>query len=387
MLVPVSYNLRSLFVRRGSTILTVVGIGATVAVVTGVLALVRGFQTLFEQGGHDDVAVFLRPGAPSEGESAFTRDRARTLISLVPEFELDGNEQPLAAMECYLAVRRTKVDGGETNVPIRGTQKQAFDIFPEIEVTEGRRFAEGTDEVIVGRKLVERIQDCQLGDVIQLNLTPFKVVGIFDYDGPFESEIWGDFDRMMEALNRPVLNRVVGKLRPGTDVEALAARLEEDKQVPANVRTEREYLASMTEQLSTALMGLANILGVIMGIAAVFTATNTMLAALSARTHEIGILLSVGYKPLSIFLSFLFEAVLLGLVGGAIGCLMALPLNGVETGTTNWASFTEVAFAFRITPDVLLNAVLFSLLLGLVGGMWPAIRAARMEPTSALRRN
>jgi ABC-type lipoprotein release transport system permease subunit len=386
MLVPISYNLRSLFVRRGSTILTVIGIGATVAVVTGVLALVRGFETLFERGGHDDVAVFLRPGSPSEGESVFRRDLALSLVKKTPEIALGADGQPLASIECYLAVRREKVGGGETNVPIRGTQQATFEIFPEIEIVAGRAFAPGADEMIVGRRLVDRIAGCALGDVIELNTTPFRVVGIFEYDGPFNSEIWGDLDRMMEALERPFPNRVVAKLRAGADVGAMAARMEDDKEVPANAQTERAYLASMTRQLSSALLVLADLLGVIMGIAAVFTATNTMLAALSARTHEIGILLSVGFKPVPIFLSFLLEAVLLGLCGGVIGCLMALPLNGVETGTTNWATFTEVAFAFQVTPDVLLRAVLFSLMLGLVGGAWPALRAARMKPTEALRR-
>jgi putative ABC transport system permease protein len=386
MLIPLSYNLRSLFVRRGSTVLTVVGIGATVAVVTGVLALVSGFQTLFERGGHDDVAVFLRPGAPSEGESVFARDRALTLVKQTPEIATGEDGVPLASIEAYLAVRRRKNDGGETNVPIRGTQATAFEIFPELEIVAGRAFTPGADEMIVGQRLVGRIAGCAVGDVIEFNTTPFRVVGVFAYDGPFESEIWGDLDRIMAALDRPFANRIVAKLRPGTDMAAMIARMEDDKEVPAKAMTERDYLAGMTAQLSGALMFLAYILGGIMGIAAVFTATNTMLAALSARTHEIGILLSVGFKPLPIFLSFLFEAILLGLIGGAIGCAIAAPLHGMETGTTNFATFTEVAFAFQITPGVLLSAALFSLMLGLVGGAWPAFRAARMQPTEALRR-
>jgi putative ABC transport system permease protein len=169
-------------------------------------------------------------------------------------------------------------------------------------------------------------------------------------------------------------------------VEALSERLEAAKDAPAKVQSERAYLASQTEILSMILVFLSGFLGAIMGIAAVFTATNTMLSALAARVHEIGILLATGFRPFPIFLSFLLESLLLGLLGGVVGCLMVLPINGIETGTTNFATFTEVAFAFRVTPTVLAVAVAFSLALGLAGGALPAFRAARMKPTEALRR-
>lgn len=386
MLVPLSYNLRSLWVRRASTLLTVVGIGATVAVLSGILALQQGFASLFRESGREDVAVFLRPGSPSEGESFFTRDRALELIKTVPEIALGPGGQPLGAAEVYLAIRRLRMDGGETNVPIRGVQPATFALTPGLEVVEGRSLRPGADEVLVGSKLTGRIRNCRVGEVIRINTTPFRVVGVFDYDGPFASEIWGDLDRMLEALERPGPSRVVARLRPGTDVAALSARMEEDQRVPAAVQTERDYLASMSAVMSAILLTLGGILATIMGIAAVFTATNTMLSALATRVHEVGILLSIGYRPLPIFLSFLLEAAVLGVLGGLVGSLITLPLHGVETGTTNFNTFTEVAFAFRITPEVLLTAALFSLLLGLLGGAWPAWRAARMTPTEALRR-
>jgi ABC-type antimicrobial peptide transport system permease subunit len=180
---------------------------------------------------------------------------------------------------------------------------------------------------------------------------------------------------------------VLAKLSPDADVRALDESLRSDPDTPAEAKTEREYLTSLTDSLSKVLIFLGGFLGVIMGIAAVFTATNTMLSAIAGRTHEIGILLASGFRPFPIFLSFLFEAALLGLAGGLVGALLVLPLNGVETGTTNWATFTEVAFAFRITPPVLVTAIVFSLGLGLVGGALPAWRAARMRPTEALRRH
>jgi putative ABC transport system permease protein len=386
-LVPFSYNLRSLVVRWSATLLTVLGIGATVAVLSGVLALQQGFQTLFTEHGREDIVVFLRQGATNEGDSVFSLERMMILTKSLPEAEIPPGQPPLVSAEMYLAVRRFKQDGGETNVPIRGLQPRSFDIYgDDVRVVAGRRFQPGTDEVMVGTKLTDRIQDCRLGDTLLLNTTPFRVVGVFDHDGPFKSEVWGDRDRLAEALERPIFNRVIAILRPGTDLGELARRMDADPQVPSKVMTEREYLTSQTQALSFVLQALGAFLAIVMGVAAVFTATNTMLAALATRTHEIGILLSLGFRPYAIFLSFLFESLVLGLVGGAVGCLMALPLNGVDTGAMNFQTFTEVAFAFRITPTVLVTAVSFSLLLGLVGGTWPALRAAALRPTQAMRR-
>ncbi|MEM8712237.1 MAG: ABC transporter permease [Planctomycetota bacterium] len=386
-LVPLSYNLRSLVVRRGPTALTILGIAATVATVAGVLALQQGFRTLYAENGRADLAVILRPGATSEGVSSFPREGATRIAKSTPEFALDDAGAPLASLECFLAVRRFRVDGGETNVPLRGVQPQTFDLRgEELRISEGRNFEPGTDEVIVGRSITDRIRNCRVGDVLTINVTPFKVVGVFECDGPFESEIWGDFDRMLSALDRFGPNRVLARLEPGVDVAALDERLRASPETAAAAQTERDYLTSQTEVLSAILVFLGGFLGLVMGIAAVFTATNTMLSAIAARTHEIGILLSTGFRPVAIFLSFLFEAVLLGLLGGAIGALLVLPLNGIQTGTTNFQTFTEVAFGFRITPSVIVTAIVFSLVLGVLGGTLPAWRAARMTPTEALRR-
>lgn len=386
-MLPFSYNTRSLFVRRSATILTIVGIGSTVAVLAGILSLQQGFASLFTEAGAEDIVVFMRPGATSEGQSAFQPDRAEILMKSLAEIEETPDGLPMASGEMFLAVRRNKKEGGETNVPIRGIQQMTMTLRGEsLRLLDGRPFTQGMDEAIVGHSLSNRIQDCNLGDVIQLNTTPFRVVGIFESDGPFDSEIWGDIDRLSAALDRPIYSRIVARIKPGTDVEALRVRLEEDKQVPATVMTEREYLTKQTEMLSQALIVLGSFLAFVMGTAAVFTGTNTMLAALAARTHEIGILLALGFRPVAVFFSFLLEALLMGLCGGLVGILMALPLNGVRTGTTNFQTFTELAFAFRVTPQVLTTAVCFSVLLGLLGGAWPAWRAARLKPSIAMRR-
>jgi putative ABC transport system permease protein len=272
-------------------------------------------------------------------------------------------------------------------VPIRGVQPMTFELVGDaLPIIEGRNFRPGTDEVIVGSKLPGRIRDCRLDDVVVLNTTPFRVVGVFDHDGPFSSEIWGDVERMAEALERQGFNRVIAKLSPEVSVPAFIERLASHEQVASKAMTERVYFTAQTEALSIVLIGLGGFLAVIMGIAAVFTATTTMLAALAARTHEIGILKSIGFRPVSIFLSFLFESLLLGLMGGVVGCVLTFPINGIETGTMNFNTFTEVAFAFRVTPQVLMTAVTFAVVLGLFGGAWPAWQAARMTPVEAWRR-
>ncbi len=388
---PVSYNTRSLFVRRGATLLTILSIAATVVVVAGVLALQQGFSTLFSQAGHDDMAIFLRPGSTTESDSFIPLQRTELLTKELPEI-LERDGQRMASAECYQAIRMRKIDGGETNVPIRGVQMTSLDIHGEsIRIEEGARFQPDHDQIIVGRSLTRRIEGCEIGSSIVLNTTAFEVVGVFENEGPYASEIWGSLGRIAQALGlqdpdgRITANRVIALVKPGTDMKAFAKKLEDYATLPTKVLSEKQYLTGQTNALSTVLMMLGTFLGVVMGLAAIFTGTNTMLSALSARTHEIGILLAIGFRPLAIFVAFLLEAVFLGLLGGLLGCALTLPLNGIQTGTTNWQTFTEIAFAFRVTPYVLLTSVCFAVVLGLVGGLWPAWRAAHLEPTEALR--
>lgn len=386
-LVPLSYNFRSLWVRKSSTLLTTFSIAATVAVLAGMLALQQGFSSMFGDRGREDLLVFMRPGATSEGESSFPKSRADILMKETPEIALGDDGKPLASGELYLAVRRYKLDGGEANVPIRGVQQRTFDIHgDDFRILEGRRFEAGTDEVTVGRGLVNRFQNCGLDEVLRLNTTPFRVVGIHDGKGGHNSEIWGDVDRMLAALERRNYSRVIGVMSPDTDLIAMTDRLESDKRVPAKVMTEREYLASQTVALSILFITLGAFLSIVMGVAAVFTGVNAMFSQISARTYEIGILLSIGFRPFAIFMAFLFEAGFIGLLGGVVGCLVVLPLNGVQTGTMNMQTFSEAVFAFRVGGGVIIPAILFALVLGLVGGAIPAWRAARMKPTVALRR-
>lgn len=385
-LVPLRYNLRSLFVRSSATALTVCAIGATVAVLAGMLSLQQGFATLFQERGRGDVAVFLRKGATSEGESGLTREQCDILSKEVPEVARDASGAPLASAEMFLAVRLRKFDGGETNVAIRGVEPMSFAVQgDDLRIVDGVRFAPGSDELIVGEGLLDRIANCRVGDVLRINTVTFRIVGTFAGKGGYRSEIWGDLDRLGKALERPVASRIVAVVRPDTDFAALTERYASDLRVQPKVQSEREYLKSQTGDLSQRFTLLGGFLAVIMGVGAIFTGTNSLLGTISARSHEIGILKAVGYRPLAIFVSFLFEAVLLGVLGGLAGCLLVLPFQGAETGTMN-QTFSEVTFAFRTTLPVMLDAIAFAAGLGLLGGMVPAWRAARMTPTQALRR-
>ncbi|MBL8725400.1 MAG: ABC transporter permease [Planctomycetes bacterium] len=385
-LVPFRYNLRSLWVRGASTLLTLCAVAATVAVLAGMLSLQQGFVQLFQERGRDDLAVFLRKGATSEGESGLTREQCAILQKEVPEVEKDAEGRPLASAELFLAVRLRKFDGGETNVSIRGVEPATFAIHgDDVRIRDGQNFTPASDELIVGAGLVGRIANCRIGDVLRINTVDFRIVGIFEGKGGYRSELWGDLDRLSAALQRPVRSRVLAKVRADTDLAAVQTRYESDLRVQPKVESERQYLASQTQRLSLTFAILGGFLASVMGLAAVFTGTNSMLAAIASRTHEIGILKALGFRPLPIFVSFLLEATLLGFLGGALGCLLLIPFQGAETGTMN-QTFSEVTFAFRTTPAVMVQSIVFAGLLGLCGGAYPALRAARMAPTQALRR-
>jgi len=388
-MLPLRYTFRSVSVRSGSALLTVFGIALTVAVFGGIFALREGFASLYEVQGADDKIIYLRVGAGSEGESVLRRSEIETLIKERPEIARDADGSPIAAAESFLAVYMDKADGsGRTNVPLRGVQPMSVQMMEEersVELVEGRWPRWGSDEIVVGEPLTRRMAGCAMGDTITLNVVPFKVVGVFVHDGAQGGEVWGDVDRMMEALDRPVFQRVIAQIVPGTDVAALAEELENSERTPAKVQTEVEYLAAQTGMLGNTLAVLAGFLTLVMGASAMLGAMNTMLSSVSARTHEIGVLLAVGYGRFAIFCAFLIEAALLGALGGLLGILLTLPFNGIETGLTNWDTFTDVSLAFRVTPRLAVISFLLAFGLGIVGGTLPALRASRMQPVEALR--
>lgn len=385
-MLPLRYSFRNVVVRRSSALLSMLGIALTVAVFAGVLSLRDGFRSVYETRGADDVLVYLRPGAKSEGESVIRREDAEILIKERPEILRDAQGRPLAAAETFLAIYMQNLDGGTTNVPIRGIQPASLELLGDsLRLISGRWPAWGSDEVVVGRPLTERMQGAQLGETLALNLTPFLVVGVYEQDGAQGGEVWGDVERIMEALDRPFFQRVVARVAPDTDAAAVAAEMKDATRATSSVWTERDYLAAQTTALATQLEFLAAFLTLIMGASAVMGAMNTMLAAVAARTHEVGVLLALGYGRLSIFLTFLLESALIGLLGGAGGIALTLPFDGMGTGLMNFNTFTDVSFAFTITPSLVTSAFSLAFVLGLVGGVLPAWRASRLRPVEALR--
>ncbi len=385
MPVPVRYHLRSLLVRRTATALTIAAVGFTVSILVLVLALARGFEISLAETGRADNAIFLRKGATSEGESVLDLEQTR-LLAARPEVAMGADGLPLAVPEMYAGVSLEKAQGGTTNVSIRGTSPRVLQIREGVRIAEGVMFRPGTREVVVGRALLERVKGCRLGGAILFADEELPVVGILDSDGgAFDSEIWGDGTQVLDLFDRSAFSAVLVRLRDPGDLPALEERLEKDPQLSAKVDSEKEYFRRQSGFLGGFLKTVAYFLAAIMAVGAVFGATNTLLASLAGRSREIGTLLAMGYRPWHVLAGFMLEAIVLGLAGGVVGILIALPINGVATGTTNWNTFTEQAFAFAVTPDVMLQAVIFAGIIGALGGVLPALRAAGLPPTQALR--
>ncbi|MEQ8768531.1 MAG: FtsX-like permease family protein [Planctomycetota bacterium] len=388
MALPVSYNLRNLFVRRVATLMTAGGIACVVAVFIVVLALAEGFRQSVSKSGSPENAILLRDGATSELSSAIDVE-AFAMIRTLPGVAQDADGQPLATGEVVLVINHPKLDDGEpTNVSARGVSANVMEVRPEVEIAEGRMFSPGSSEIIVGRALSQRIQDCQLGGVIRQVNRDWTVVGIFDAgDSAFESEIWGDVDVMRDAFKRRVYQSVTVRLENEGALEQIQARLADDPRLKTlQAKREDAYYEEQAGPLSEFITYLGTAICIVMAVGAIVGAVNTMYAAVANRRREIGTLLAIGFGPFSVFLSFLFECLLICFVGGVLGCLLAWPIDGVRTGTTNWQTFSEMAFPFRVTPELMGIGILFALLMGLVGGVLPAYRAARQPVVEALRR-
>ncbi|MCC6671974.1 MAG: ABC transporter permease [Planctomycetes bacterium] len=386
MAVPLSYNLRSAFVRKGATALTVSAIAFSVAVLVMVLALARGFETALAGTGTDDNVIVLRSGSTSEGVSGLTRDTAR-ILQAASFVARDPAGRPLAQPELYAAFNLSRADGGKTNIPVRGTGPQGLALRSTVRIQPGgRMFEPGKYEIVVGRSLVGRVPGCQLGGALTLSNYTWQVVGVADSAGQaYDSEIWLDVEIFLRLLDRPGFSTVIARLHAPGELPALRRRVEDDPRLNVTVKTERQYFTEQAGALATVLKALAWFLAAIMGTGAVFGATNTLLANVSMRRREIGTLLAIGFSPRQVFLGFLTESLVLAVVGGVLGVALGYQCNGIATGTTNWSTFTEQSFSFAVTPDVVASAMVLAAFIGLIGGALPAARAARLTPREALR--
>ncbi len=385
--IPLAYNLRNLAVRRAMTLMTAGGIALVVAVLVLTLALAAGFQAALVGTGRADNAVCLRGGSTSELTSAVGRAAARVIEADPGVARLPGGEA-LAVPELVVLVNlpRRGDPAASSNVTVRGLDARALALRPEVRLVAGRMFREGADEVIAGRPLGRRFAHCALGEQVRLGNRQWRVVGQFEAGGSgFESEIWGDRESLLPVFDRLNFQSVTLRLADPARLAELEARLEADPRLNVEVQRESAYYAAQSAQLASVIRVLGFFLVAVMAAGAVFGALNTMYASIGARTREIAMLLALGFTPGQVRLSFVLEAVLLCLLGGVLGCLLALPVHGVSTGTTNWATFSEVAFQFRITPGILAAGLAAAAVLGLVGGWFPARLAARQPVAAALR--
>ncbi|MGH7725971.1 MAG: ABC transporter permease [Candidatus Eiseniibacteriota bacterium] len=388
MAVPFSYNVRSVLGRPWSALATALGIGLVVAILVLALALAAGFQASLVETGSPDNVIVMRKGADSELSSGVVRDAA-AIIASGPEVARGPGEKPLASPEVVVLINQDRKGGkGSSNVTIRGVDPDGLALRSGLKIVEGRNFTPGTAEVIVARRMAARFEGFGLGQSVRLGQHGFAIVGHFDAGGSaFDSEIWGDNAVLMPALQRgdAAFQSVTFRMRDPSRFAAIKKELEADPRLRVQARQESEYYAAQSEGLATTIRIAGIMIVIIMAVGAIFAAMNTMFASVGARTREIATLLTLGFGPGSVMLSFVAESVLIALAGGVIGCLLALPINGTATSTTNFSTFSEVAFAFRITPPALVTGLVFSFVLGVVGGLLPAWRAARLPLAAAMR--
>lgn len=386
MKIPLLYSYRNLWARKLTTLLTAGGMGLVVFVFATVLMLDAGLQkTLVETGAEDNVVV-IRRGSGTEVQSVIDRQQSATVESQ-PEVALGPGGRALVSKESVVLISLNKRDtGSPANVIIRGTTETGLALRPQLRIVQGRMFKPGSNEVIAGRSIADRFQRAGLGESIRFGGRDWVVVGVFDAGKTgFDSEVWGDADQLMQAFRRSIYSSVIFKLTDTHAFDAFVARIEKDPRLTVEAKRETRFYADQSETLSNFIRILGLTLSVIFSVGAMIGAMITMYAAVANRTAEIGALRALGFQRGAILVAFLAESLGLSLVGGLTGLLLASFMQFFSISTMNWQSFAELAFSFSLNAKIVVTSVAFSLLMGLVGGFLPALRAARMNIVDALR--
>jgi ABC-type lipoprotein release transport system permease subunit len=385
MAIPLKYNLRSLLVRRVSTVMTGGGIALVVLVFVIVLALVAGLDAAIENAGSSDNLVVLRRGATTETVSGFSITQYEALKYLGAIRRTPFGE-PYASPELPVQVLMARLDGRRDNVVLRGVRPIAMMVHDKVHIVEGRMFKPGLGEVIVGSSLRGRYRDCAVGSTLHIGRGAWKVVGLFTADGSsFESEVWGDVYEVLQDTQRGNYYATVRiKLAPGADAAALIRRIADDPQINLQAESEADYYRDQTVTADR-MHALGLVVAAIMAVGAIFAAMNTMYAAVSARTSEIGTLRALGFSGGAVMLSFLIESLILAFAAGIVGVMLALPINGISATFANTVTFSSMAFSFRMTTPIVIQALVFAAAMGLLGGWLPARQAMRMSVVDALR--
>jgi putative ABC transport system permease protein len=385
MALPIAYNVRSVLVRWKSTLLAMLGISLVVAVFIGLLSMASGFRLALRATGSRQNAIVLQKGSQSELSSSFT-NAASDWVVVDQRIARGADGAPLASPELVTIVALPNAANGElSNVTVRGVTAAAFDVRNGIDLTEGRRVNSGLFEIMVGKQIQNRIRGLGLGSRVSIMMRDFTVVGVFAANGSaFENEVWGDLNAMSSAFNRSgTVNSLTVRLKDPTTLTAFDRELQANPQFQLEMRQEQQYYEDQAGPLSQLLQGLAAFVSVVMGTGAVFGAMNTMFAIVAARGREVGTLRAIGFSRTSILFTFVLEGLLIAVAGGVLGCLLSVFLNGLRTTTT--AGMGEIEFAFRTTPADLAYGLAFAIMMGLVGSLLPAARAAGLPITAALR--
>ncbi|HWM89902.1 MAG TPA: ABC transporter permease [Thermoanaerobaculia bacterium] len=380
-------GLRTVGQRLGSSLATIFGVMGVVGVLIVVLSIGEGFRRALVSSGSDDTALVLRSGSDSEMTSGLLRDHTR-IVAEAPGV-LRGAQGPVASAELYVVVDVPKRSTGtDANVPLRGVQPAAFQVRDEIEIVEGRVFQPGRNEIIAGRSAASEFAGLEVGNKKRWGGVEWTVVGIFEAGGGLsESEIWCDVGVLQPAYRRgSTFQAVYAKLESAAAFDGFKDNLTTDPRLDVKVIRESEYYEAQSRTLHSIITGLGVFIGLVMAIGATFGALNTMYSAVATRTREVATLRALGFGAGPVVVSILAEALFLSLVGGALGSAVAyLGFNGFRAATMNWSSFSQVAFQFAVTPPLIALGTVFALVIGLIGGLFPAIRAARMPVATALR--
>jgi putative ABC transport system permease protein len=385
MAIPVSYNLRNLIVRKTTTIMTALGITLTVAVLLSVLALVNGLQTAFQSSGNPLQILVMRKGSNAELSSGVTREVFQDLKSMAGIAR--ENNEPVASLEMVTVINLPSVDSPDgMNVTLRGILPVGIRMRDGLKIQDGRWFQAGQREVVVGKSIARRYPGAQLGKKLRFGRGEWEVVGVMDGGtSSVNSEIFGDLNQTSSDFNRADgLSSILLRAADAATVPALINSLNDDRRLGVVAQTEKDYYASQTSS-GALIQYLGIFISIIMAVGSSFAAMNTMYAAVARRAREIGTLRVLGFSRGSILTSFLFESLLLSVLGGLLGCVLVLPLNNITTGIGSFVTFSEMSFNFRVGPQVMAVGIAFALVMGALGGLFPARNAANKEILTALR--
>ncbi len=378
-------SLRSIPERWGPSLVIVVGLAGVVAVFTALLAMAEGFQSTLQSTGRDDVALVLRGGSSAELNSGLPRDQA-TLIKQAPGVRRGDDGQPLASAEMIVIAELLKA-GEKTgsNITVRGVEPAAFALRPQLKIVDGRRFQPGLRELIVGRGVTQQFEGARLGETLRMRGSDWTVVGVFDSGDANESELWADVEVAQTTFNRRGFSSVRLQLPNPAGLQSVKDALTADPRLNVDVESEQQYYSGQTRQFRQTIGMLAGVVTLIMALGATFAALNTMYAAVGTRAREIATLRAIGFSGAPVVVSVMIESLVLALAGGVVGALLAYLLFNNMAVSTLGASFTQVVFQFKVTPLLIQRGLLIAIAIGMFGGLLPALRAARLPVTTALR--